>query len=111
MTAPDLLRDAVAKRNGQVATGVAYHPGWVELFRGQQVVDLGRGAGESLPLADAMADAVSANGAFNLAPGKEPAQAEAFRVLKPGSRLTAAEIVLRHDVPLAERGTLGGWYR
>ena len=74
-------------------------------------VDVHRAAVEALPLADAVADVVTANGVFNLAPEKERAIAEAFRALKPGGRLVAAEIVLTRDVPWAERSTLDDWFR
>jgi ubiquinone/menaquinone biosynthesis C-methylase UbiE len=66
---------------------------------------------EALPLPDTVASVVIANGVFNLAPEKEQAAAEAYRVLKPGGRLIAAEIVLRGDVPQLERGTLEDWFR
>jgi SAM-dependent methyltransferase len=66
---------------------------------------------EALPLPDATADAATANGVFNLAPERERAVAEAFRVLKPGGRLVAAEIVLGEDVPHGERDTLDAWFR
>ncbi len=66
---------------------------------------------ESLPLPDGVADVVTANGVFNLEPEKERAAAEAWRVLKPGGRLVAAEIVLSRDLPASERGTLDDWFR
>ena len=74
-------------------------------------VEVRRAAVEALPLPDGIADVVTANGVFNLAPEKERAVAEAVRVLKPGGRLIAAEIVLSRDVPRAERGTLDDWFR
>ena len=70
-----------------------------------------QGAVEALPLGDAVADVVTANGVFNLAPEKERAAAEAWRVLKPGGRLVAAEIVLSRDLPASERSTLDDWFR
>jgi ubiquinone/menaquinone biosynthesis C-methylase UbiE len=54
---------------------------------------------------------VTANGVFNLAPEKERAAAEAWRVLKPGGRLVAAEIVLSGELPASERSTLDDWFR
>ncbi|MEA2594390.1 MAG: arsenite methyltransferase [Thermomicrobiales bacterium] len=66
---------------------------------------------EALPLPDAAADVAIANGVFNLAPEKERAAGEVFRVLKPGGRLVGAEIVLTEDVPRAARATLDDWFR
>lgn len=66
---------------------------------------------EELPLPTASADVATANGVFNLAPEKERAAAEVFRVLRPGGRLIGAEIVLTEDVPRAERASLDDWFR
>lgn len=66
---------------------------------------------EALPFADASADAVQANGVFNLSPEKERAAREAWRVLRPGGRLVAAEIVLNQGIADAERATLQDWFR
>ena len=41
---------------------------------------------EKMPLPDATFDVVISNGAFCLAPNKEKAFKEVFRVLKPGGR-------------------------
>ena len=66
---------------------------------------------EALPLGDEIAGAVIANGVFNLAPEKERATAEVFRVLKPGGRFIGAEIVLSEDIPRDQRGSLDDWFR
>jgi ubiquinone/menaquinone biosynthesis C-methylase UbiE len=66
---------------------------------------------EALPLPDASVDVAQANGVFNLSPSKDAAVAEVYRVLKPGGRLVAAEIALRHDVPASEQATLQDWFR
>lgn len=58
-----------------------------------------------------MVDVAEANGVFNLAPGKDEAVAEVYRVLKPGGWLIAAEIGLQHDVSASERATLQDWLR
>lgn len=74
-------------------------------------VEVHQAAVEHLPLPSASADIVMANGVFNLAAETGKALAEAFRVLKPGGELIAAEIVLTQDIPLAERNTLDDWFR
>ena len=54
---------------------------------------------ERLPLADSCADLVLANAALNLAVDKPAALSEAARVLRPGGRLIARDLV--RDGPLA----------
>lgn len=66
---------------------------------------------EDLPQATDSVDVAIANGVFNLAPEKERAAAEVARVLRPGGRLIAAEIVLSSDIPRSERATLDDWFR
>jgi ubiquinone/menaquinone biosynthesis C-methylase UbiE len=74
-------------------------------------IDVHQAAVEALPLPSASADLIMANGVFNLAAETDRALAEAFRVLKPGGALIAAEIVLTLDIPRSERATLDDWFR
>jgi len=67
--------------------------------------------GRRLPVEDGWADAVIVNGVFNLTPNKSALIAEVFRVLKPGGRLVAAEIVLAAPLPPGEGETLDDWFR
>jgi ubiquinone/menaquinone biosynthesis C-methylase UbiE len=54
---------------------------------------------ESVPLPDAMADAVISNGVVNLATDKGRVFHEAARLLKPGGRITLADIVTEVQLP------------
>lgn len=74
-------------------------------------IEVHRAPVEDLPMSDGMADAVIANGVLNLAPEKERAVAEVYRVLKPGGRYVGAEIVLGQELSGTERGSLDDWFR
>jgi arsenite methyltransferase len=65
----------------------------------------------ALPLATNSVDAVVVNGIFNLNPDKRALLAEAFRVLRPGGRLVAAEIALTAPLPPSEGHALDDWFR
>jgi arsenite methyltransferase len=54
---------------------------------------------EALPLPDASADVVISNGVINLSPRKVRVLSEAFRVLRPGGRLSIIDLVLEEDLP------------
>ena len=58
-----------------------------------------RGELESIPMPDASVDVAISNGVVNLSPRKGRALAEAFRVLRPGGRVSLADIVVDEDLP------------
>ncbi len=76
----------------------------------ERAEDLGRGEGltnlkfrqgfiEDLPLESDWADVVISNGVINLCPDKLGAYREIERVLKPGGRMTIADICVEKPVP------------
>jgi arsenite methyltransferase len=54
---------------------------------------------EEIPLADASVDVVISNGVINLSEDKDSAFLEAWRVLRPGGRMVAADMLLVSDLP------------
>ena len=54
---------------------------------------------ENIPLADGVADIVLANASFNLTVSKKKALEEAHRILKPGGRLVARELIREGELP------------
>lgn len=82
-TLPEMLAQAEANaRDGAIAN--------VEWLRGEL---------ESIPLPDAGVDVVISNGVLNLSPRKGRAMSEIFRVLRPGGRVSLADIVLDEELP------------
>jgi arsenite methyltransferase len=58
-----------------------------------------RGEIENIPLPDATVDVVISNGVVNLSPRKSRVLFEAFRVLRPGGRISIADIIVEDDLP------------
>jgi arsenite methyltransferase len=82
-TLPEMLAQAEANaRDGAVAN--------VEWLRGEL---------ESIPLPDEGVDVAISNGVLNLSPRKGRAMSEIFRVLRPGGRISLADIVLDEELP------------
>lgn len=66
---------------------------------GLQNVEFREGYAEALPLPDAAADVVISNGVLNLTVDKTATLREWFRVLKPGGRLQAGDILVERPLP------------
>jgi arsenite methyltransferase len=71
----------------------------VALSLGLQNAEFRPGLIEDLPLEPDWADVVISNGVINLCPDKLGVYQEIFRVLKPGGRMTIADICVEKSVP------------
>jgi arsenite methyltransferase len=72
-------------------------------------VEFREGILEALPIETGWADVVISNGVLNLVPDKAAALAEMYRVLRPGGRLQAADIVLERPVSASSKQDVGLW--
>jgi ubiquinone/menaquinone biosynthesis C-methylase UbiE len=62
-------------------------------------VEIHEGRIEEIPLPDASVDAVVSNGVLNLSTRKSRVLAETWRVLRPGGRVSIADLVLDEALP------------
>lgn len=76
---------------------------------GYDVVEFVRGHIENIPLPDGSADVVISNCVLNLSPDKARTFREIFRILAPGGRIVAADVVSDTEVPEAFRRNLTQW--
>jgi SAM-dependent methyltransferase len=87
------------------AIGVDMTPEMVERARhhaavaGLDNVEIREGLMEALPLADGSVDAAVSNGVLNLSTRKSRVLAEVMRVLRPGGRVSIADLVLDQALP------------
>jgi arsenite methyltransferase len=66
---------------------------------GLENVEFRQGVIEDLPVGEGWADVVISNGVINLCPDKLGVYRQIFRVLRPGGRMTVADICLERPVP------------
>jgi SAM-dependent methyltransferase len=90
---PDMIR--LARRNAKKV--------------GATNVDFRYGEMEDMPLADASVDVIISNCVINLSPDKDTVFGEAYRVLKPGGRMSISDMVVDGDLPASIRKSLDAW--
>jgi SAM-dependent methyltransferase len=64
---------------------------------------------EEMPIEDGTVDAIISNCVINLSPDKPQVFREAYRVLKPGGRITVSDIVTEGRIPEEIRRDLDSW--
>lgn len=72
-------------------------------------VEFRYGEMEDMPLPDATVDVIISNCVINLSPDKDAVFREAYRVLRPGGRMSISDMVVSHALPAAVRGQLDTW--
>ncbi|HEX9691922.1 MAG TPA: arsenite methyltransferase [Gemmatimonadales bacterium] len=111
----DVLLSARRVTPGGKAYGLDMTDEMLELARQNQAaagltnVEFLKGRIEDIPLPDASVDVVISNCVINLSENKPAVMAEAFRVLRPGGRLTVTDIVVEGSIPADVRGSLEMW--
>lgn len=94
----DLLEEMCERARGHAQdAGVA---AWTEFVRGEM---------EDIPLPDASVDVVISNGVINLSPRKSRVLAEIRRVLRPGGRLSVADLTVNDELPTELQTNDAAW--
>ncbi len=111
----DVLLSARRVGPGGKAYGLDMTDEMLELARenqrnaGVDNVEFLKGEIEDIPLPDNSVDVIISNCVINLSADKRQVFKEAFRVLKPGGRLTVADVVVRGEVPDVVRRNVELW--
>ena len=99
---------------GQVI-GLDMTPDMIRLARrnakkiGIKNVDFRFGEMEDMPLPDESVDVIISNCVINLSPDKDSVFHEAYRVPRPGGRLSVSDIVVDGDLPQVIRSRMDAW--
>ena len=101
----DSLLAALWVGDGGLVIGVDMTPEMIERSRALAAklrlknIEFREGLIEELPVEDGWADVVISNGVINLCPDKIGVYRQIYRVLRPGGRMTVADICLERPVP------------
>lgn len=68
-----------------------------------------QGSVQELPFRDESFDLIISNGVLNLVPDKDLGYSEIFRVLKPGGRFAAADLLLVETIPEEKLADMDAW--
>lgn len=77
---------------------------------GAHNVEIRQADAEALPLDDESIDLALVNGIFNLNPARDAIMRELARVLRPGGRVYAAELILKGALSPEERASETNWF-
>ena len=96
---------------GAVVTGLDFSAEMLDRARqGRHGAEFVHGQAWETPFADDSFDVVLMNGLLNLNPRRTDIVAEVARLLRPGGRLYAAELVLVQPLDAQERGDFRNWF-